>query len=508
VITDILSAVLNGFAVSLTVERILYCLLGTVLGTVVGVLPGLGPAATIALLLPVTYRVDTVSAIIMLAGIYYGSQYGGSTTSILVRIPGESSSMVTCFDGYEMTKQGRSGPALGMAAVASFAAGTASVIALMVVASPLGRFALAFGPAEYFSLMVLGLTLVAYLGGDSLLKALCMAVLGLLLGTVGQDPVAGVERYTFDTLVLKDGVGLVPVFMGLFGVAEVLATMERPPDEQRLSAPKSLLPTRQEWADSRGPVARGTVIGFFLGILPGGGATIASVASYVTEKRFARNRERLGQGAIEGVAGPEAANNAAATGSFIPLLTLGIPANVVMGMMLAALTIHGVRPGPLLLQERPDLFWGVITSMYLGNVMLLILNLPLVGLFIQILRIPYPVLAPLILLFCLVGAYSTAGQAADVFVMVCFGLLGYLMRKFKFEAAPLVLALILGKPMEESLRQALGISQGSFGIFVASPISLTLLLATATSLAGPAMGWAWRQRREALSHHGDSRQDR
>ena len=501
--TDILTAVLGGFAVSLTVERIFYCLLGTVLGTVVGVLPGLGPAATIALLLPVTYRVDTVSAVIMLAGIYYGSQYGGSTTSILVRIPGESSSMVTCFDGYEMTRQGRAGPALGMAAVASFAAGTASVIALMVVAPPLGRFALAFGPAEYFSLMVLGLTLVAYLGGDSLLKALLMAVLGLLLATVGQDPVAGVERYTFDTLVLKDGVGLVPVFMGLFGIAEVLVTMERPPDQQRLSAPKSLLPTRQEWADSRGPIARGTVIGFFLGILPGGGATIASIASYVAEKRFARNRQRLGQGAIEGVAGPEAANNAAATGSFIPLLTLGIPANVVMGMMLAALTIHGVRPGPLLLQDRPDLFWGVITSMYLGNLMLLILNLPLVGLFIQILRIPYPVLAPLILLFCLVGAYSTAGQVADVFVMVCFGLLGYLMRKFKFEVAPLVLALILGKPMEESLRQALGISQGSFGIFLASPIALALLLATATSLAGPAIGWALRRRREGASGRVD-----
>jgi putative tricarboxylic transport membrane protein len=508
VTTDILSAVLGGFAVSLTVERILYCLLGTVLGTVVGVLPGLGPSATIALLLPVTYRVDTVSAIIMLAGIYYGSQYGGSTTSILIRIPGESSSMVTCFDGYEMTKQGRAGPALGVAAVASFAAGTASVIALMVVAPPLGRFALAFGPAEYFSLMVLGLTLVAYLGGESLLKALCMAVLGLLLATVGQDPVAGVERFTFDTLVLKDGMGLVPVFMGLFGVAEVLITMERPPDQQRLSAPRQLFPTRQEWSDSRGPIARGTVIGFFLGVLPGGGATIASIASYVAEKRFARNRQRLGHGAIEGVAGPEASNNAAATGSFIPLLTLGIPANVVMGMMLAALTIHGVRPGPLLLQDRPDLFWGVITSMYLGNLMLLVLNLPLVGLFIQILRIPYPVLAPMILLFCLVGAYSTAGQPADVFVMVCFGLLGYVMRKFKFEAAPLVLALILGKPMEESLRQALGISQGSFGIFVANPISLVLLLATATSLAGPAMGWAWRRRREALSRHGDSRQGR
>jgi putative tricarboxylic transport membrane protein len=369
----------------------------------------------------------------------------------------------------------------------------------MLVAPPLGHFALAFGPAEYFSLMMLGLTLVAYLGGDSALKALLMAVLGLLLATIGQDPVAGVERYTFDTLVLRDGIGLVPVFMGIFGIAEVLATMERPPDQRRLTAPAGLLPTRQDWHDSRWPIARGTIVGFFLGILPGGGATIASIASYVTEKRFARNRDQMGKGAIEGVAGPEASNNAAATGSFIPLLTLGIPANVVMAMMLAALTLHGIRPGPLLMQERPDLFWGVITSMYLGNVMLLILNLPLVGLFIQILRIPYPILAPFILLFCLVGAYSTSGQVADVFVMVCFGALGYLMRKFKFEAAPLILALILGKPMEESLRQALGISQGSFAIFVTRPISLVLLLATCASLAAPVVRWFLHERKPGSS---------
>lgn len=495
---DTLSAILAGFAVSLSPERIFYCFLGTVLGTVVGVLPGLGPSATIALLLPVTYRLDTVSALIMMAGIYYGSQYGGSTTSILVRIPGESSSMVTCFDGYEMTKRGRAGPALGMAAMASFIAGTLSVVGLMLVAPPLGRFALAFGPAEYFNLMLLGLTLVAYLGGDSLLKALLMAALGLLLSTIGQDPVAGVERYTFGTLALTDGIGLVPVFMGLFGIAEVLDTMERPPDQQHLTAPKGLLPTREDWRDSALPIGRGTIVGFLLGILPGGGATIASIASYVAEKRFAKHRDRLGRGAIEGVAGPEAANNAAATGSFIPLLTLGIPANVVMAMMLAAFTLHGVRPGPLLMQERPDLFWGVITSMYLGNVMLLILNLPMVGLFIQILRIPYPILAPLILLFCLIGSYSTTGQVADVLIMVCFGLLGYLMRKFKFEAAPLVLALILGKPMEESLRQALGISQGSFAILAQSPISAGLLLATATSLAAPAVRWAWRRTRPAV----------
>ncbi len=485
-----LEGIVAGFAASLALERLLYCFLGVVLGTIVGVLPGLGPSAAIALLLPVTYRLDTVSAIIMMAGIYYGSQYGGSTTSILVRIPGESSSMVTCFDGYEMTRQGRAGAALGMAGIASFIAGTLSVVALMLVAPPLGHFALAFGPAEYFSLMVLGLTLVAYLGGDSLLKALIMAAVGLLLATVGQDPVAGVERYTFGTLVLRDGIGLVPVFMGMFGVAEVLVTMERPPAEQRLQAPRGLLPTRQDWKDSGGPIARGTVIGFLLGILPGGGATVASIASYVAEKRFARNRARLGQGAIEGVAGPEAANNAAATGSFIPLLTLGIPPNVVMAMLLAALTLHGIRPGPLLIQERPDLFWGVITSMYLGNVMLLILNLPLVGLFVQILRLPYPILAPLILLFCLVGAYSTSGLLADVGIMVAFGILGYLLRKFRFETAPLILALILGRQMEEALRQSLAISQGSFVVFVTRPISLALLAAAALSLALPLWRWA------------------
>ena len=482
---DTLSAILAGFAVALEPAHILYCVVGVVVGTVVGVLPGLGPAATIALLLPVTYRLEPVSAVIMLAGIYYGSQYGGSTTSILVRIPGESSSMVTCYDGYEMTRRGRAGAALGMAAIASFVAGTASVIGLMLVAPLLGRFALAFGPWEYASLMVLGLTLVAYLGGASLLRALAMAVVGLLLATVGQDPVAGVERFTFGAQTLLDGIDLVPVFMGLFGIAEVLETMERPPDQQRLATPGDLLPTRQDFRDSVAPVARGTVLGFFLGVLPGGGATVASIASYVTEKRFARNRDRLGQGAIEGVAGPEAANNAAATGSFVPLLTLGIPANVVMAMMLAALTLHGIRPGPLLISERPDLFWGTITSMYLGNLLLLILNLPLVGLFIQILRVPYPILAPAIVLFCLIGAYSVTGQVAEVLTMVCFGIGGYLLRKLGFEAAPLVLALILGRPLEEALRQALALSQGSFLPFLTRPISLVLLLATAAALTAP-----------------------
>ncbi len=497
-----METILHGFAVAFEPTRVLYCFLGVVVGTVVGVLPGLGPAATIALLLPATYRLDPLSAVIMLAGIYYGSQYGGSITAILLRIPGEASSMVTCYDGYEMTRRGRAGPALGIAALGSFVAGTAAVAGLMLVAPPLGRFALAFGPAEYLSLMVLGLTLVAYLGGDSLLRALLMATVGLLLATVGQDPVAGVERFTFGTQTLLDGIDLVPVFMGMFGIAEILQTMEQPPAQQHLAAPRGLLPTRQDLRDSAGPVARGTVIGFLLGALPGGGATIASIASYVTEKRVARHRDRLGQGAIEGVAGPEAANNAAATGAFIPLLTLGIPPNVVMAMLLAALTLHGIRPGPLLLTERPDLFWGTVASMYLGNVLLLILNLPLVGLFIQILRIPYPILAPLILLFCLIGAYSVTGRVAEVVLMVGFGIGGYLLRKLGFEAAPLVLALILGRPMEEALRQALALSQGSFGVFVKRPISLVLLLATVAALAGPLAQWAWRRSSPPLPRRG------
>lgn len=484
---------LHGFAVALEPARLGWCLVGVTVGTAVGVLPGLGPAATIALLLPVTYQLDPVSAIIMLAGIYYGSQYGGSTTSILMRIPGESSSMVTAYDGYEMTKKGRAGAALGMAAVASFVAGTISIVGLMLLAPVLGRFAIAFGPAEYFSLMVLGLTLVAWLGGGSVVKSLAMAVVGLLLATVGQDPVAAVERYTFGTQALLDGIDLVPVFMGLFGIAEVLRTMEQPPERQYLATPRGLWPTAQDFRDSVAPVSRGTILGFFLGILPGGGATLASIAAYVTEKRFSRNRQLMGQGAIEGVAAPEAANNAAATSSFIPLLTLGIPANVVMAMMVAALTLHGVRPGPLLISEAPDLFWGTVASMYVGNVVLLILNLPLIGLFIRVLRLPYPLLAPLILLFCIIGAYSVTGRTAEAFTMVVFGILGYLLGKMDFDAGPLVLALILGRPMEEALRQALALARGNLTVFATRPISAGLLICALLAVLLPAV-LALRQR--------------
>jgi len=490
---------LHGLAVAFEPLRLALCLLGVLIGTVVGILPGLGPSATIALLLPITYHLDPVSAVIMLAGIYYGSQYGGSTTAILIRVPGESSSMVTAYDGYEMTKRGRAGPALGMAAIASFIAGTLSVAGLMVVAPALGRFALSFGPAEYVGLMLLGLTLVAYFGGGSLAKSLAMATLGLLLATVGQDPVAGSERYVFGTQSLLDGIDVVPVFMGLFGIAEVMQSMETEPGQQRITPPRDLLPTRADFRDSAGPIARGTALGFFLGVLPGGGATLASIASYVTEKRFARNRARLGQGAIEGVAGPEAANNAAATGAFIPLLTLGIPANVVMAMMLAALTLHGLRPGPTLMVEKPELFWGTVASMYLGNAVLLILNLPLIGLFVRVLRIPYSLLAPLILVFCLIGAYSVTGRTAEAFTMIVFGIFGYAFRKLDFDSTPMVLALILGKPLEESLRQTLQLARGSFWVFVERPISAALLGLTALAVLAPMAQALWAARRSAAA---------
>jgi putative tricarboxylic transport membrane protein len=490
---------LHGLGVAFEPMRLALCLLGVLIGTVVGILPGLGPSATIALLLPITYHLDPVSAVIMLAGIYYGSQYGGSTTAILIRVPGESSSMVTAYDGYEMTKRGRAGPALGMAAIASFVAGTLSVVGLMVVAPALGRFALSFGPAEYVGLMLLGLTLVAYLGGGSLAKSLAMATLGLLLATVGQDPVAGTERYVFGTQSLLDGIDVVPVFMGLFGIAEVMQSVEIEPGQRRITPPRDPMPTRADFRDSAGPIARGTVIGFFLGVLPGGGATLASIASYVTEKRFARNRARLGQGTIEGVAGPEAANNAAATGAFIPLLTLGIPANVVMAMMLAALTLHGLRPGPTLMIEKPELFWGTVASMYLGNVVLLILNLPLIGLFVRVLRIPYGLLAPLILVFCLIGAYSVTGRTAEAFTMIVFGILGYAFRKLDFDSTPMVLALILGKPLEESLRQTLQLARGNFWVFVERPISAALLALTALAVLAPVAQALWAARRSSAA---------
>jgi len=474
---DIIGNVALGLSVALQPINILYCFIGVFVGTLIGVLPGIGPLAAMSLLLPVTYGASPEAGIIMLAGIYYGSMYGGSTTAILVNIPGEAASVVTTLDGYQMARQGRAGPALGMAAIGSFIAGTLAVVGLMLVAPTLARFALKFGPTEYFSLMVLGLSVVTYLSHGSLLKALIMAAFGLVLGLVGMDSISAVPRLTFGRLELLDGIDMVPVIMGLFGIAEVLTNLEREAERTVFTAKlKNLLPSAQDWRESAGPLARGSIIGFLLGVLPGGGGIIASFVSYAIEKRLAKHPEKFGKGAIAGVAGPEAANNAGAGGGFIPLLTLGIPPSAVMAILLGALIIHGLQPGPLLMTQNPDIFWGIVCSMYVGNVMLLILNLPLVGLWVQVLRIPYRVLFPMIVLFCLIGVYSINNSVFDLYVMVAFGLLGYLAKKVGYEPAPLVLAIVLGPMMENNLRKALIISDGQLSAFVERPISLVCLI--------------------------------
>jgi len=480
---EALNGMLGGFAVALQPTNLFFCFIGVFVGTLIGVLPGIGPLGAIALLLPSTFHISPVSALIMLAGIYYGAMYGGSTTSILVNIPGEAASVVTCLDGYQMAKQGRAGPALGISAFGSFIAGTVSVLLLALLAPPLARFALRFGPPEYSSLMVLGLTVLIYLANGPTIKALMMAALGLVLGIVGTDAISGRSRFTFGLTELNDGVGIIPVVMGLFGIAEVLLNVEKTIKRDVMeTAISHLLPTRQDWKDSLGPIGRGTFLGFFLGILPGGGALLASFASYALEKKLSRRPETFGKGAIEGVAGPETANNAATGGAFIPLLTLGIPNNGVMALMLGALVIHGLQPGPLLMKEQPALFWGTITSMYLGNAMLLVLNLPLIRLWVQVLKIPYPILFPLILLFCLIGVYSVSNSLVEIWFMLGFGVLGYLMKKFEYEAAPLVLALILGPMLENALRQSLIMFDGNPMVFFTRPISATFLLASALLL--------------------------
>jgi putative tricarboxylic transport membrane protein len=484
---EILQGVLNGFQVAFQPINLFYCFVGVFIGTLVGVLPGLGPAAAIALLLPSTFALSPVPSVIMLAGIYYGAMYGGSTTSILVNIPGEAASVVTCLDGHAMARQGRAGPALGIAAFGSFIAGTLSILILTLLAPLLVKVTLSFGPPEYFSLMVLGTTLVTYFTHGSMLKALVMALVGVLLGSVGVDSISGRYRFTFGIPTLMDGLGLVPLIMGLFGISEVLLNLEHLAEKRTIYAAsmKGLLPNLEDWKRSVMPIARGSLLGFFLGILPGAGAIIASFAAYAAEKRVSKHPEQFGKGAIEGVAGPEAANNAAAGGAFIPLLTLGIPANAVMAILLGALMIHGLQPGPLLMTRAPDLFWGTITSMYIGNAMLLVLNLPLIGIWIRLLRVPYTLLFPFILLFCLIGSYSVNNNIGDGIVMWVFGILGYLLKKFDYEAAPLVLALVIGPMMEEALRQSLILSAGSFAIFIERPISAGFIFAAALLLIFP-----------------------
>ncbi len=477
---DVIHNVLFGFQVALQPINLMYCFMGTLIGTLVGVLPGLGPAAAIALLLPSTFHTTPVSATIMLAGIYYGAMYGGSTTSILVNIPGEAASVVTCLDGHKMALKGRAGPALGIAAFGSFIAGTFGVIALTITGPLLSGVALRFGPPEYFAMMIVGITVLTYLSSGSMLKSLLMAAVGLILGGVGMDAISGKYRFTYGLQVLADGVGLVPVVMGLFGITEVLENLETEIKRDIVSTKfKNLFPTLQDWKDSAGPIGRGTILGFFLGLVPGGGAIIASFASYAIEKKVAKHPEEFGHGAIQGVAGPESANNSAASGNFIPLLTLGIPCNAVMAILLGALMIHGLQPGPLLMTKAPDLFWGTIVSMYIGNVMLLVLNLPLIGLWVKVLKVPYYLLYPLILLFCLIGAYSLNNSVGDVVVMLIFGIVGYLMRKFRYDGAPLVLALVLGPMLEEAFRQSLMLSKGDFSIFISRPLSLVFLIVAA-----------------------------
>ena len=484
-----LASLLYGFNIALQPQNLFYCFIGVTMGTLVGVLPGIGPTATIALLLPATFSLNPISAIIMLSGICYGAMYGGSTTSILLNIPGEASSVVTCFDGYQMARQGRAGAALGISAFASFIAGTFSIFGLILLAPTLANFALRFGPPEYFALMVMGLTVVAYLARKSMAKALMMAVVGILLGCIGLDPITATPRFTFGVLELADGIGIAPVVMGLFGIAEVLENLGvLSKTEVFAEKIKGLFPNREDWKRSAGPMARGSLLGFFLGLLPGVGAIVPQFLSYALEKKLSRHPEQFGNGAIEGVASPEACNNAAVGGTFIPLLSLGIPSTAMTAILLGALMIYGLTPGPLLIKNSPDLFWGVIASMYIGNLMLLILNLPLIPLWVRVLKIPYSYLSCFIILFCLIGAYSLNNSTTDIYVAVSFSVVGLLMKKFAFEPAPLVLAFVLGPMLETALRRSLILSDGSLLIFLQRPISAAFILFSIIVLVVPLFG--------------------
>jgi putative tricarboxylic transport membrane protein len=465
-----------GFAVVLQPDVLVFAFLGCFVGTAVGVLPGIGPLAGIALVLPVTFGLDATRAIVMLAGIYYGSMYGSSTTSILMRIPGAAASVVTCIDGYEMTRRGRAGPALFLTTIASFVAGTVSVVVLTAIAPPLAAFALRFGPPEYTALLVLGLLVLAFMSSGSMVRVLAMAVLGLLVGMIGIDPMTGHFRYSFGLVELGDGVSIVPLAIGLFGLGEILASAGQAARPE-VSHPRlrDLVPSREEWRRSQGPIARGTVLGFLIGLVPGSGHIIASFASYALERKLSRRPEEFGQGAVAGVSGPEAANNAATSGAFVPMLALGIPTGPVTAVLIAAIMIHGVAAGPQLMLNHPDVFWGFVASMYVGNLMLLILNLPLIGLFVALLRVPYPLLYPTIILFCIVGVYQVNGSVVDIWIMLIAGVLGYLLRKLDFDIAPVALGLVLAPILELSLRQSLIMSNGNYAIFVQRPIAATLL---------------------------------
>lgn len=488
-----------GFETALTPLNLLYCLAGVFLGTLIGVLPGLGPTATIAMLLPVTFTLPPVSALIMLSGIYYGSQYGGSTTSILVNVPGEAASVVTTLDGYQMAIKGRAGVALTTSAVGSFFAGTVSTLLIVLFAVPMAAIALKFGPAEFFSLIVLGLLAAIVLSKGSLLHSVGMVVLGLLLGLVGSDVNTGVQRFTFDTPQLADGIGFVVVAMGMFGIAEIIHNLER--EETRtliVSKITSLMPTREDWKRMVAPILRGTAIGSALGILPGSGSILGAFAAYAIEKKVSKHGKEFGTGAIEGVAAPESANNAGAQTSFIPMLTLGIPSNPVMALMIGAMIIQGIQPGPSVITEQPALFWGIVVSMWIGNFFLVVLNLPMIGMWVRMVSVPYHYLFPAILVFCGIGVFSLNNTEFDIYLMALFGLLGYIFVKLDCEPAPMLLAFILGPMMEEYLRRALLLSRGDPMIFLNRPISATLLALGVLAIIVASLPMLTKKREEAL----------
>jgi TctA family transporter len=480
---EIFAGLWIGLQTAITPTNMLYCLIGVFVGTLIGVLPGLGPAATVAMLLPASFVLPPVSALIMLAGIYYGAQYGGSTTSILVNLPGEASSIVTTLDGYKMALQGRAGVALATAAIGSFFAGTVTTFIIAIFAPLLANVALKFGPAEYFSLMVMGLVCSVVLARGSLLKAIGMIVLGLLLGVIGTDVNSGAHRYTFGVRELMDGIGFVTVAMGMFGIGEIILNIERELSNDRtVMALSSMMPTREDWKRMIAPILRGTFLGAGLGILPGGGALVASFAAYSVEKKISKYSSEFGNGAIEGVAAPEAANNAGSQASFIPMLTLGIPTSPVMALMIGAMIIQGVQPGPAVMTEQPALFWGVIVSMWIGNLFLLVLNLPMIGLWVRLCMVPYHLLYPAILVFCSIGVFSLSNSEFDVYFLALFGFIGYFFAKLECEPAPMLLALILGPMMEEYLRRALLMSRGDPSVFFSRPISAVILLVAAAAL--------------------------
>jgi putative tricarboxylic transport membrane protein len=497
---DLLGNLGLGLATAVTVQNLFYCFVGVVLGTLIGVLPGIGPVATIAMLLPITYGLAPTSALIMLAGIYYGAQYGGSTTAILVNLPGEASSVVTCIDGYQMARQGRAGPALAIAAIGSFIAGTVCTLICAVLAAPLAAVATQFGPAEYFSLMVLGLIGAVVIAHRSVLKAIGMVIVGLILGLVGIDVNTGAQRFVFGVTELYDGIGFIVVAVGVFAISEIVTNLEQKEKREVFTGKVTgLMPSRDDLKQSAMPIVRGTLIGSLLGILPAGGALLASFASYAVEKRIAKDPSRFGKGAIEGVAGPESANNAGAQTCFIPMLTLGIPPNVVMALMIGAMMIHNIQPGPQVMTKNPELFWGLIASMWIGNLMLVVLNLPLVGIWVKLLSLPYRFLYPAIILFCCIGVYTLSNNTFDVRLVVLFGALGYLLAKIGCEPAPMLLGFVLGPMMEEYFRRALLIERGDFRVFIERPISAALLAAALALLVSMWLPAIAKWRRQAIA---------